>query len=139
MSFKVDLYIAILLSIDSLEFLPVNQYIFLKRVPNYFLLVQIYFLQVILWSRCMPRYLASSAWGISCPFKSTSEHDSFLRMKMICTDLFSLAFICHFLYHFSMQLKFFWRLCKTMIRLLCTEKMTEIVRKRGSYCYVAVR
>jgi len=66
---------------DSCDLLPGShlvQYILLSWIPSCFRLVNMCFLQFSLRSRCSPKYLASSAWGILKPFKITGGH-IFLR------------------------------------------------------------
>jgi len=56
-------------------------------------------LQFSLRSRCSPKYLALSAWGILTPFKITGGH-AFLRVvKVTCTDFAPLILILHFFSH----------------------------------------
>jgi hypothetical protein len=59
MDFSIVLYNTILFSIDSCEFLPINQYILLTLSPKCLRLLHICFSQLSCSSRCMPRYLTS--------------------------------------------------------------------------------
>jgi hypothetical protein len=80
MGFRIVLYISNLFSSDRFDFLPVIQYMRWSCNPSCFLLVNMCFCHVSLWSRWMPKYLAFSPCGIRCPFKSHN------RKFLILTD-----------------------------------------------------
>jgi len=100
---KMALYNSNLFSINSCDLLPSSQYILLSWIPSYFCLVVMCFLQFSLWSRCNPKYLASSAWGTFRLFKITGGHISVRVVNVTCTDVASLTLILHFFSHFCIH------------------------------------
>jgi hypothetical protein len=54
-----------LLRVESLEFRPSNQYILVRAIPSCFRFAKICLCQVSVLSRCNPRYLTSSFWGVA--------------------------------------------------------------------------
>lgn len=84
-----------LLYIDSSDFLPMSQYIFLAVSSSCFLLVLICLAHVSLLSRCIPRYLTTSAVGSGCPYSFTCGQFPFLVANVMWTDFVSLAFVLH--------------------------------------------
>ena len=105
---SIVLYSRSLFSIDICECLPMIQYIRLNESSNCFLLACMCVLHVSRRSKCNPRYLALSLWGMGLPFRCTGGHSSRLRVKVTCVDLDSLAQIRHCCSHCSNRYKWVW-------------------------------
>jgi hypothetical protein len=95
--FSIVLQIRSLLSNARREFRPSNQYICRNFSPSCLLFVKMCLRHVSLLSRCMPKYLVSSARGIITPLRVTGAQTSRFRVKVTCTDLASFTLNFHFL------------------------------------------
>ena len=102
----IVLYRRTLLCSESLDLLSSNPCVFLSLIPICFLLDHICVFHVILRSRCIPRYFAVSACGISMLFSFTVGHVSLFSVNVTCTDFYSLALMCHILSYSSILYKF---------------------------------
>ena len=71
--------------------------------------------QVSLWSRWIPRYFTSSAWGKYSLFNLTGGHVILLRVKVTCTDFASFAFILHVFNHDWILFRCIYSLCAAIL------------------------
>ena len=85
--FNMALYINSLLVRESLDFLPMIQYIQFSINPNCLRLLWICSFQVSRRSKCIPRYLTDVSFGMSFPLRETAGHPSLRRVKVMCVDL----------------------------------------------------
>jgi len=110
-----------------------------------FLLACMYVLHVSRRSKCNPRYLALSFWGMGLPFRCMGGHSSRLRVKVTCVDLDSLAQISHCCSHCYNRYKWVWsfeassQVCEKVLFLCIQEENTQKTRAEGKtrrgWCY----
>jgi hypothetical protein len=100
MGFNVILYISSLYVIDSVDFLPVIQYIRCSISPNCSRLLSICDFYVSQRSRCVPRYL-TVVLGMIFPLRCTAGHSSLRGVKVMCVDFDSFAHMHHLFSHCS--------------------------------------
>lgn len=103
---------------ESWNFFPINQFMFLAFRVNCAFLALIWALQVSFWSRWRPRYLTSGAL-----FMFTGGHVLRLVVNVIWVDfsLFTLIFNC-----FSQscsRLRWFWRFSDALLGSTSDERM----------------
>jgi hypothetical protein len=109
MGLSMVLYSSSLLVVESLDFRPSSQCIFVRVRPNCFFLVQMCLCQVSRLSRWRPS-LTSSDWGSWTSLIWTGGQVARPVVKVTCVDLVSLNFILHRLSQFaSMSV---WRRCE---------------------------
>jgi hypothetical protein len=95
MGFNMILCINSLLVRESLDFLPMIQYIRCSISHSCLHLLWICDFHVDRRSRCIPRYLTVVSWGMIFPLRWTAGHSSLRRVKVMCVDFDSFARMCH--------------------------------------------
>jgi hypothetical protein len=93
---NIVLYMRGLLLVESFDLRPSNQYILVRVIPSCFRFAKMCLCQVSLLSTCSPRYLTSSRWSCTL-FIWTGGRGSLRVVNGAWIDLYSLAFILHFL------------------------------------------
>src|SRR5204863_8016568 len=79
---RITLYNRSLLARESLEFLPISQYIFLSFRPSCRRFVKMGFCHVSLLSKCIPRYFAFSDCGRGWLLRNTGGQVSLLMVNV---------------------------------------------------------
>jgi hypothetical protein len=91
-------------------------------------------LQFSLQSNCSPRYFTDSTCGSTVWLVLIAGQMSFLRVKVMCDDLFSFTFIFHFFSQLSTVLKCSWRLREDVVRIYMSRKYSCVIRESALRC-----
>jgi hypothetical protein len=105
----------ILFSSDNGECLPMNHFISRVLWSKCLRLVSIWSFQVRRLSKCIPRNLTVSTWGMTAWFKFTGGHCPRLRANDMWDDLDSLIFSFHFRVQVLISSRCSWRFAEVCV------------------------
>jgi len=97
MGFNMNLCMSSSLVRESLDFLPMIQFMSCSINPSCLRLLWICGCQVSRRSKCIPRYLTAVSCGIIFALRETAGLPSLRRVKVMCVDLDSFVLMRHFL------------------------------------------
>jgi len=105
----------ILFSSDSGECLPMSHFISLVLCSSCLRLVSTWSFLVRRLSKCIPRYLTVSVWGMLVWFICTGGHCPCLRANVIWADLDSFIFSFHFRVQMMISSRCSWRFAEVCV------------------------